>query len=169
MQGSPGGCLIFSRTRKFKYSVKKGVFKGDNTQPLSEYINKFIPKKTLKKLIISGYGSNIKCNYIIPFLFSSLGVKIPTEAEPMVHFSFNILILSLIILFCFINITGYFISIYLLNKYNVEERYPKYSKIIRYFEKSRILFVTIEIFICFFCIILIILTNLGVLGIFLFI
>ena len=78
------------------------------------------------------------------------------------------MILSLIILFCFVNIIGYFISIYLINKYNVEERYPKYSKLIRYFEKSRIFFVTIEILICFFCIFMVILLNIGVLGIFIF-
>ena len=88
------------------------------------------------------FKSGLKFNYIIPFIFSRLGADIPKDAEPIVTFSFNILILSLIILFCFVNIIGYFISIYLINKYNVEERYPKYSKLIRYFEKSRIFFVT---------------------------
>ena len=114
------------------------------------------------------FKPDLKFNYIIPFIFSRLGADIPKDAEPIVTFSFNILILSLIILFCFVNIIGYFISIYLINKYNVEERYPKYSKIIRYFEKSRIFFVTIEIFICFFCIFMVILLNIGVLGIFIF-
>ena len=88
------------------------------------------------------FKPDLKFNYIIPFIFSRLGADIPKDAEPIVTFSLNILILSLIILFCFVNIIGYFISIYLINKYNVEERYPKYSKLIRYFEKSRIFFVT---------------------------
>ena len=66
---------------------------------------------------------------------------------------FNILILSLIVLGCFINITGYFISIYLINKYEVE--------------KNNSLNI-IEIIICFCCIIVIIIGNLGVLGIFIF-
>ena len=92
--------------------------------------------------------SGLKFNYIIPFIFSRLGADIPKDAEPIVTFSFNILILSLIILFCFVNIIGYFISIYLINKYNVEERYPKYSKLIRYFEKSRIFFVVFEGLMC---------------------
>jgi hypothetical protein len=112
---------------------------------------------------------NIKYSYIIPFIFKTLGSEIPKDAEPIVAFSFNILILSLIILFCFINITGYFISIYLITKYNVEEKYPKYCKLIRYFEKSRILFVIIEILLCLFCLIIIILLNLGILGIFIFV
>lgn len=113
--------------------------------------------------------TNLKYSYIVPFIFKSLGSEIPADAEPIVSFSFNILILSLIILFCFINITGYFISIYLLTKYNVEEKYPKYLKIIRYFEKSRIFFVIIEIFLCLFCLITIIILNLGILGIFIFV
>nr|YP_010697737.1 hypothetical protein P1R16_mgp02 [Porodaedalea niemelaei]WCF76633.1 hypothetical protein [Porodaedalea niemelaei] len=114
-------------------------------------------------------NNNLKYCYIIPFIFKTLGKEIPADAEPIVTFSFNILILALIILFCFINITGYFISIYLINKYNVESKYPKYYKIIRYFEQSRILFVTIEIFLCLFCLILIIILNLGILGIFIFV
>ena len=90
------------------------------------------------------FKPDLKFNYIIPFIFSRLGADIPKDAEPIVTFSFNILILSLIILFCFVNIIGYFISIYLINKYNVEERYPKYSKLIRYFEKSSLFFVVFE-------------------------
>lgn len=75
-------------------------------------------------------------------------------------------ILSLIILSCFVNITGYFISIYLITKYKVEENYPKCTKIIRYFEKSSILFIIIEILLCIFCLILIIILNLGILSVF---
>lgn len=110
-----------------------------------------------------------KYNYIIPFIFSSLGSNIPKDAEPIVTFSFNILILSLIVFFCLINITGYFISIYLVNKYNVEKRFPKYSKLIRYYENSRIFFVIIEIIICYLFLIIIIVLNLGILGIFIFV
>ena len=95
-------------------------------------------------IIYLNLKSGLKFNYIIPFIFSRLGADIPKDAEPIVTFSFNILILSLIILFCFVNIIGYFISIYLINKYNVEERYPKYSKLIRYFEKSSLFFVVFE-------------------------
>ena len=115
------------------------------------------------------FKPDLKFNYIIPFIFSRLGADIPKDAEPIVTFSFNILILSLIILFCFVNISGYFISIYLINKYNVEERYPKYQKLIRYFEKSRILFVITEIILCLFCLIIIIIFNMGILGIFIFV
>ena len=80
-------------------------------------------------------------------------------------------ILSLITLVCLINIIGYFISIYLINKYDVEKRYPKYIKIIRYFEKSQILFVIIEIIeiiICFSCLMAIVIINFGLLSVFIY-
>ena len=112
---------------------------------------------------------NFKYCYIIPFIYKNLGSNLPKDAEPLITFSFNMLILSLIILFCFINVTGYFISIYLLNKYNVEEKYPKYKKIIRYFERSRIFFVIIEIILCLFCLIILIILNLIILGIYIFV
>ena len=111
---------------------------------------------------------NLKYSFIIPFIFLKLGNEIPADVEPIITYSFNMFILSLITLVCLINIIGYFISIYLINKYDVENRYPKYIKIIRYFEKSQILFVIIEIIICFCFIIVIIIGNLGVLGIFIF-
>jgi hypothetical protein len=113
--------------------------------------------------------TNLSYSFIIPFIFKTLGSDIPKDAEPIITYSFNMLILSLIILACFINITGYFISIYLIKKYNIEDKYPKYSKLIRYFEKSNIFFVIIEIILCLFCLMIIIILNLGILGMFIFV
>ncbi len=60
-----------------------------------------------------------------------LGSEKPTDADPIITFSFNMLRLSLRFLFCFVNVKGVLISIYLINKYNVEERSHKYKKIFR--------------------------------------
>ena len=45
-------------------------------------------------------------------------------------------ILNIVALFCFINVFGYIVSLYILDKYNVEEKYPKLILIINYFKKS---------------------------------
>ena len=114
---------------------------------------------------------NLKYSFIIPFIFLKLGNEIPADVEPIITYSFNMFILSLITLVCLINIIGYFISIYLINKYDVEKRYPKYIKIIRYFEKSQILFVIIEIIeiiICFSCLMAIVIINFGLLSVFIY-
>ena len=114
---------------------------------------------------------NLKYSFIIPFIFLKLGNEIPADVEPIITYSFNMFILSLITLVCLINIIGYFISIYLINKYDVEKRDPKYIKIIRYFEKSQILFVIIEIIeiiICFSCLMAIVIINFGLLSVFIY-
>ena len=111
---------------------------------------------------------NLKYSFIIPFIFLKLGNEIPADVEPIITYSFNMLILSLIILVCLINIIVYFISIYLINKYDVEKRYPKFIKIIRYYERSQIFFVIIEIIICFSCLMAIVIINFGLLSVFIY-
>ena len=75
---------------------------------------------------------------------NGLNIDLPEDASHTVKFAFGIFLLSLVCLFNFINIVGYLTSIILINKYNIEERYPKYSKLIRYFEKSSLFFVVFE-------------------------
>ena len=68
------------------------------------------------------------------------------QTKKPVHFS--ILILSLICLLNFISFVGYLTSIYLVNKYDVETKYPKFKRIIRYYEKSSLFFVVLEGVMC---------------------
>ena len=141
--------------------VKPSDPKGASTHPQGPRV----PRIGLQRL---ANAKNLKYSFIIPFLFNKLGNEIPADVEPIITYSFNMFILSLIVLVCLINITGYFISIYLINKYDVEKRYSKYVKLIRYFEKSQIFFVIIEIIICFSCLILIVITNFGLLSVFIY-
>ena len=57
-------------------------------------------------------------------------------------------ILTLIALFCFINVIGYFLSIYLINIYDIKNKYPKFNKIIKYYENYNLLFIILESLIC---------------------
>ena len=59
--------------------------------------------------------------------------------------------MSDICLLSFINFVGYLISVYLLNKYEVDVKFPRIKKVIRYFEKSTLIFVIIEGLICLIC------------------
>ena len=93
-----------------------------------------------------------------------IGKEIPADAEPIIQFCFYLFILSLICIGCFVNITGYFLSLYLINKYNIENKYPKYAKIIRYYEKSKKYFLYLEIIICLICLLTINLCSLYVIA-----
>ena len=104
--------------QRFLLKIKKAAglacsssyIKADGTK-----IKQLISKKfNLKFKGISGAGagaslpfSQRKYNYIIPFIFKTLGSNIPEDAEPIVTFSFNILILSLIVLRSMLVIAAY--------------------------------------------------------------
>jgi len=49
--------------------------------------------------------------------------------------------LSLIVLISFINVFGYIFSLYLISKYDIETKFPKLKRIIKYYEKSIQLFI----------------------------
>ena len=73
-------------------------------------------------------------------------------------------VLCLIALICFVNVLGYFISLYLINKYDIENKYPKFKKIIRYYEKSTLFFVIFEGILCILILIFVIIINLILCG-----
>nr|YP_009912200.1 hypothetical protein [Dictyophora indusiata]QLD96637.1 hypothetical protein [Dictyophora indusiata] len=143
------------RIKEIINRMKVNSFKQLNIIKI-KIISRFLEYIKIKIIVLYSkitleFKTSYKYGYIIPFIFKKLGNDMTTDAEPLVSFSFNILILSLIILTCFINITGYFLSIYLITKYKVEDKYPKFLKMIKYFDKSSIFFVIIEIILCLFC------------------
>jgi hypothetical protein len=56
--------------------------------------------------------------------------------------------LSLIVLICFINVFGYIVSLYLylISKYEIESKFPKFKRIIRYYEKTTLFFILYTLF-----------------------
>ena len=113
----------------------------------------------IKKKYIMARSAH-KYNYFIPFIFNYLGKDISPDAEPIVIYSFNMFILSLIVLFCFINIFGYFMALYLIKRLDLINRYPKINKFIKYYENTNFIFLIIEISICLLILIIIIVLNL---------
>jgi hypothetical protein len=75
-------------------------------------------------------------------------VSVPENAEPMVNYSFGVLILSLLIFYSIVNAFLSLFYLYILNKYNVDEKlskYPRLVKIIKYYENSSMIFTLIII------------------------
>lgn len=71
-------------------------------------------------------------------------LKLPEGLEPVAQLGFNVGLVSLSALFCFINVFGYLISIYLVKYYDVEKKYPKFRKWFNYFNKTSIFFLIVE-------------------------
>jgi hypothetical protein len=73
--------------------------------------------------------------------------------------------LSLIVFICFINVFGYILSLFLNSKYDIENKFPKLKRIIRYYEKSTQFFIIVEALIGFIFLLFIIIINLFLCGI----
>jgi hypothetical protein len=52
-------------------------------------------------------NQNYKFAYIFPFIISQFDSNNLNKAEPIIAFTFNMFILNLSCLFCFVNIAGY--------------------------------------------------------------
>jgi len=61
-------------------------------------------------------NKNYKYAFLLPFIVSYLKKDLPDDITDIANFNFNMFILTLIALFCFINITGYYFN-YLFYKY----------------------------------------------------
>jgi len=147
-----------SNSNKFKSNLNKNSFFARACVKYNEF------------LFFRGYDAlHPKYNYFIPFIYNYLGKEINPETEPIITYSFNILILSLIVLSCIISVYGSFLSLYLIKRLDLINRYPKLNKIVKYYENSNLLFIAIEIFISIFFLVVIILLNLLVFLRFIFI
>ena len=67
------------------------------------------------------------------FLFSILS-NLETGNSSLNQFAFGIFILSIKCLLCFLNISFYLISYYLIQKGNYENKYPSFRKLINYYK-----------------------------------
>lgn len=105
------------------------------------------------------------------FVLNWLGVTLPEDAEPFLQFAFSIFTLSLITLFCFINILGYFAALFILKFYKLQDKisaYPRLIKYLKFYEKSTFFWIAIEIILMLFCIFVLIILSLIILRIIVF-
>ena len=79
---------------------------------------------------------------ILPIIDWSILPDTPTGFH---KFLLGILGLSIILLWCFINVIGYFIVLYGIKYINLEVKYPKLKRVINYFYNMNYIFIIIEI------------------------
>jgi len=95
-------------------------------------------------------NKNVSQSFSLAFILSFLDINIPETASTLTHFSFSIFLLALVSLLCFINVLGFLIAYIFIQNGNYENKYPKLKKIINYYKKSSLVYVTIEALICLF-------------------
>ena len=119
-------------------------------------------KKKIKKLKITKQVMNhlmkiknkvnsLKHVFIFPWIISNLDIQISDSDSSFMHFAYSVFFLSLVSFFCLVNIVGYSITYYLIQKGNYENKYPRISKFINRYKKGTILLYIIEVVLCFIC------------------
>jgi len=125
-------------------------------------------KMIIKKIMLK--NQNNKENYlfsgILPFIINIIGKDISNDADPFITFCFNISILTIIALICFTNAIAYLLTIYFMKIYSLESKFPIFKKILKYYEKTSLYFIIIELIIGYIILIIIIIICLYSIGIF---
>jgi len=91
-----------------------------------------------------------KYSYFLPFILAKYNHTISPDTEPIISYSFSMFLLSLLVLICFFNIIGYILSIYLISKYDIENKFPYFKRYIKFYSSTSKILLILEILIAFF-------------------
>ena len=107
-------------------------------------------------------NNNLTSSFMFPLILSKLDINVTDNHSSLTQISYGVFLLSLIALFCLINIIGYMIVNIIINKVDYEKRYPRLSKIINYYRKMSLIYVGIDIILCLICLLLLVFFSLSI-------
>jgi hypothetical protein len=113
-------------------------------------------KKDVSEAVVTNKYQSV---YFLPLILAKFNPHITPETEPIISYSFSMFILSLLVLICFFNIIGYIISIHLITKYNIENKFPYFKRYIKFYSSTNHWLLVLEIVIAFFFLICIVILN----------
>ena len=128
---------------------------------LFDYLKNFIEKHHISNSIIMH-------SFLFGFILEKLNINELGEVSSKgvvvtnnyhYNFSLGIFLLSLICLLNLINVIAYLIVSNLVNKNNIESKYPKLKQIIKYFSKTSLYFVIFEGIICLLFLLIIVIFS----------
>jgi len=117
-----------------------------------------IKRIQLNKMKIKNQN-NYRKSFSLAFILSCLDLNINENSSILTKFSFSVFLLSLIAMLCFINILGFLFVYIFIQQGEYEKKYPKFKIIINYYKNSTLIYVIIEILICFSCLLLLIIFS----------
>jgi hypothetical protein len=68
------------------------------------------------------------------YIFNKLGIEVYEGSETITEYASGVLMLSLIALFGFLNVLDYFLSLYLVQRYDIKIKYSKLRRIISFYK-----------------------------------
>ena len=110
-------------------------------------------KKTIKNLpiIMNQIKNRVTHLSSFPLIFYNLDINVNDSDPVIAQLAYGVFLLSLVAFFCLINIIGYLLTYYLIQKGNYEVKYPKFSRIINYYKNTTLVFLIVEIILCLVC------------------
>ena len=101
-----------------------------------------------------------KYNHFIylPFILSRVDPSILNSE--FADFAYVVFLLSVIAIYCFINILAYFTSIIIIQNNDYELKYPKLKRVINYYKKFSLVYIAIDVFFCMICLLMLIISSL---------
>jgi hypothetical protein len=75
-------------------------------------------------------------------------VEITDSSSQLLQFSYNVFLGSIVSFFCLISVIGFIITNYLLEKVDLEKKYPRIGKYLNRFKKIALFYVFIDLFLC---------------------
>ena len=68
-------------------------------------------------------NNNLQFAFLLPLIYK-LENELPTDSSLFVRYAFTILVVAILTLGSFLNIIGYFVALYLIQKYDIHNKYP---------------------------------------------
>jgi hypothetical protein len=138
--------------------VKKNVLEQKNEEKKKKNENEKMKIKLQAKVVDKSIKKEHKFSnaFILSWILSNVNVEITDNSSQLLQFSYGVLLGSIVILFCLLNITGYIITNYLLEKVDLENKYPTIWKYLNRFIKISLFYICIDILICLYLLSLIV-------------
>jgi hypothetical protein len=119
-------------------------------------------KKIIKNKIdfikIFLFKNKLSHSFSLPVIISFF--ELSDNASSFNKYAYSVLILSIVGLFCFINVLGFLISYILILQGDFENKYPKIfiklKRFINYYKKTTLIYALIETLFCLICFFLLI-------------
>lgn len=114
-------------------------------------INKLQIKVPMKK--------NTRHSFFLTWILTNLDINVNSSDSDITQLAYGVFLLSLIAILCFLNIMGYLLAFYLIQKSDYEIKYPKLAGFVNYYKKVNFIFLIIEVLLCLFCLTILVLFS----------
>ena len=114
---------------------------------------------------VDSFKNNIKSSsFILGWILSNVNVEINDSTSQLLQFSYNVFLGSIVSFFCLISVVGYIITNYILDKVDLEKKYPRIGKYLNRFKKIALFYVFIDLFLCLLWLFLLIFSSLVIIA-----